>query len=167
MDENLLYKDQIYAASVPPGDFVFDEKVANVFEDMINRSVPGYETIISMIGVLASRYYQGGSFIYDLGCSLGGATFSICENLQNTNFSLIAIDNSSAMIERLEAKKVWLVREISEYRNTMRKYSGRLDRKCFRCGFKFHDSVSSRKYSNESYQEHLFWYEARWCVNSL
>ena len=109
MDKNLSHKDQIYAASVPPSDFVFDEKVANVFEDMINRSVPGYETIISMIGVLANRYYQRGSFIYDLGCSLGGATFSICESLQNTNFSLIAIDNSSAMIERLEAKKCGLL----------------------------------------------------------
>jgi len=105
MDKKLLHKDEIYASSVPVSDFVFDEKVASVFEDMINRSIPGYKTIISMIGVLAHRYYQRGSSIYDLGCSLGGATFSICKSLQNTNFSLVAIDNSSAMIEHLQAKK--------------------------------------------------------------
>ena len=34
-------------------DFVFDEAVANVFPDMIRRSVPGYENIITMIGLFA------------------------------------------------------------------------------------------------------------------
>ncbi len=32
-------------------DFVFDESVAEVFGDMIRRSVPGYETIIPITGV--------------------------------------------------------------------------------------------------------------------
>ena len=64
--------DRIYATRLPPGEFVFDERVAAVFEDMINRSVPGYRTILTMIGVMANRYCGPGSRIYDLGCSLGG-----------------------------------------------------------------------------------------------
>ena len=36
-------------------DFNFDEKVASVFPDMINRSVPGYASIVSMTGVLAAE----------------------------------------------------------------------------------------------------------------
>ena len=63
--------DDIFASPHAKSDFVFDEKVAAVFTDMINRSVPGYATILSMIGVLAARYGKPGSNIYDLGCSLG------------------------------------------------------------------------------------------------
>lgn len=87
-----------------PGDFVFDHQVANVFEDMINRSIPGYSTIIAMIGVLAERYCQEGSRIYDLGCSLGGATLAAAERVACKDYSVIAVDNSSAMIEKLQSK---------------------------------------------------------------
>ncbi len=85
-----------------PGDFVFDAKVANVFEDMINRSIPGYSTIITMIGVLAERYCQANSTIYDLGCSLGGASFAVLNRIQREDIELIAVDNSKAMIEKLK-----------------------------------------------------------------
>ena len=51
MSSSSQTRDSIFAELMLPGDFVFDEKVANVFEDMINRSVPGYSTIIAMIGV--------------------------------------------------------------------------------------------------------------------
>ena len=98
-------KDHIFAKNMLPGDFIFDEKVAGVFEDMINRSVPGYSAIIAMIGVLAERYYQKGSIIYDLGCSLGGATFSVFERLKGQGCSIVAIDNSIAMLERLATKQ--------------------------------------------------------------
>ena len=98
-------KDHIFAKNMLPGDFIFDEKVAGVFEDMINRSVPGYSTIIAMIGVLAERYYRKDSIIYDLGCSLGGATFSVFERLKDQGCSIIAIDNSIAMLERLVTKQ--------------------------------------------------------------
>lgn len=87
-----------------PGDFVFDSQVANVFDDMINRSVPGYSTIIAMIGVLAERYCQEQSNIYDLGCSLGGATLAAAERVNCSDYTILAIDNSAAMIEKLEAR---------------------------------------------------------------
>ena len=62
--------DRVFATERLPTAFAFDDQVASVFEDMINRSVPGYSTIISMIGVLAERYCGAGSTIYDLGASL-------------------------------------------------------------------------------------------------
>lgn len=96
-------QDKIYAASRPRQDFVFDENVAEVFTDMINRSVPGYATIISMIGVLANRYCTPGSNIYDLGCSLGGATLSMAHHIEQYDYRIIAVDNSEAMISRFEA----------------------------------------------------------------
>lgn len=65
-------QDRIYAHAQPAQDFVFDDKVADVFTDMINRSVPGYATIISMIGTLADRYCTPGSNVYDLGFGQNG-----------------------------------------------------------------------------------------------
>lgn len=97
-------RDQLFANKMLPGDFVFDEKVAAVFEDMINRSVPGYSTIIAMIGVLSERYFQTGTKIYDLGCSLGGASLAAAYRLNQSSCSIVAIDSSSAMIESLQSK---------------------------------------------------------------
>lgn len=94
-------RDNIFASRQEAGDFVFDDKVASVFTDMINRSVPGYATTLSMIGVLASRYCKPGSRVYDLGCSLGGASLAMAHQIPHRDYELIAIDNSSAMIDRL------------------------------------------------------------------
>jgi tRNA (cmo5U34)-methyltransferase len=105
MTTNSTEKDRLFAEQMIPRDFIFDDNVAGVFEDMINRSVPGYATIINMIGVLAQRYGQTNSRIYDLGCSLGGASFSIASQLDPaSNISIQAIDNSNAMIARMEKK---------------------------------------------------------------
>ena len=57
-----------------------------------------------MIGVLAEKYCQEQSRIYDLGCSLGGATLAAVDRVECQDFSTIAIDNSAAMIDRLQIK---------------------------------------------------------------
>jgi tRNA (cmo5U34)-methyltransferase len=100
---NAPKQDKLYASERPVQDFVFDEKVADVFADMINRSVPGYATIISMIGMLADRYCTPGSRIYDLGCSLGGAALSMTHHISHNDYRMLAVDNSRAMIERFRA----------------------------------------------------------------
>ncbi|MFT8210201.1 MAG: carboxy-S-adenosyl-L-methionine synthase CmoA [Symbiopectobacterium sp.] len=82
------------------GDWTFDERVAEVFPDMVQRSVPGYSNIISMIGMLAERFVKPNTRIYDLGCSLGAATLSMRRNIQASGCQIIAVDNSPAMIER-------------------------------------------------------------------
>lgn len=96
--------DSIYAHTHQEiADFVFDEQVAAVFQDMIQRSVPGYKTIISAIGLLTGRFAQSDSHCYDLGCSLGGATLSMRHHIKQDNCKIIAIDNSPAMIECCQA----------------------------------------------------------------
>jgi len=82
-------------------DFVFDDKVASVFPDMIRRSVPGYETIISQLSVFARLFARNGSRIYDLGCSTAASSLALARGLSHLDdYELIAIDNSSAMIEQ-------------------------------------------------------------------
>ncbi len=94
-------RDTLFSAPIDKlGDWTFDERVAEVFPDMIQRSVPGYSNIISMIGMLAERFVQPHSQVYDLGCSLGAATLSVRRNIQVNGCKIIAIDNSPAMVER-------------------------------------------------------------------
>ncbi len=94
-------KDELFAAPIAQlGDFCFDDRVADVFPDMIQRSVPGYSNILSAIGMMTERYAQPGSRLYDLGCSLGAATLMMRRHLPYEDCRIIAVDNSPAMIER-------------------------------------------------------------------
>ena len=89
--------------------FSFNDSVVDVFPDMIQRSVPGYSTVVRMTGVLAEQYAQSESCIYDIGCSLGESIRSAeralgdNESLQR-NCRLVGIDNSAAMIRRAREK---------------------------------------------------------------
>jgi tRNA (cmo5U34)-methyltransferase len=97
-------RDAIYATPLDAiAAFAFDERVVQVFPDMIQRSVPGYSTIIAMTGVLAERYAQPHSHCYDLGCSLGASTLAMRAHLDGRDCRIIAVDNSSAMLEHCRA----------------------------------------------------------------
>lgn len=96
-------KDAIYSQPQQHvDDFRFDHSVAEVFPDMIQRSVPGYNTIIDNIGQIARQYSQDNTQLYDLGCSLGAATLSMRRYVDAKGCKIIAVDNSPAMIERCE-----------------------------------------------------------------
>lgn len=93
--------DKIYARPLDKlVDFNFDERVARVFPDMINRSVPGYASIVAMTGILAAEFYQPGSYCYDLGCSLGASSLSMAKAINDSSACIIAVDNSPAMLNK-------------------------------------------------------------------
>ena len=80
---------------------MFDQRVVEVFPDMINRSVPGYQSILQGIGQLTQRFAQADSVLYDLGCSLGAATLAMRQGAKDlTGVRIVAVDNSAAMVER-------------------------------------------------------------------
>ncbi|MCU7940055.1 MAG: carboxy-S-adenosyl-L-methionine synthase CmoA [gamma proteobacterium symbiont of Bathyaustriella thionipta] len=83
-------------------DFNFDEKVANVFPDMINRSVPGYASIVAMTGILSAEFFQPHTQCYDLGCSLGASALSMAKAIKEDSLKIIAVDNSQAMLQKAE-----------------------------------------------------------------
>jgi len=95
-------RDRMYADEPgDPGGFVFNDQVADVFPDMIARSVPGYAATLRLIGSIASRHVQPGGRCYDLGCSLGAASLAVHDALGDTA-DIMAIDRSEAMIQRLD-----------------------------------------------------------------
>ena len=60
--------DDLYAKFQASVDgFRFDDNVVTVFSDT-SSSVPGYRTIVDMIGQIAERYAQHDTHCYDLGC---------------------------------------------------------------------------------------------------
>ena len=101
-------QDEIYVSALKEIiDFKFDEPVVSVFPDMIQRSIPGYSTLISSIGILAGRYAQDNTRCYDLGCSLGAVSLSIRQRIMAIGCEIVAVDNSPEMI----AQKIHLLEQ--------------------------------------------------------
>ena len=85
------------------GGFRFDENVAQVFPDMIRRSVPGYGHVIGSSGLIAKRFAKPHTVIYDLGCSLGATTLAMANQVTAPGCRIIAVDNSQAMLSQAQA----------------------------------------------------------------
>ena len=94
-------KDTIFKRQqrpVPP--FEFNEQVADVFDDMIKRSVPLYHESIIRQSRLAFHFHQPGTRIYDLGCSHGNVGMLIYDIFKERNFFMVAVDSSMPMINK-------------------------------------------------------------------
>ena len=98
-----MTQDTIFATDQDGKEpFRFNSAVADVFPDMLKRSIPGYAASIEAIGSLAARYVTEGSLCYDLGCSLGGASIAMRQGIRVPGCRIIAIDNAPAMLKRCE-----------------------------------------------------------------
>ena len=104
-------KDSIFAATAArPADFEFDESVAAVFDDMLERSVPFYLEQQHMIREMAKKFWVPGTKIYDLGCSTGTTLAGIAREL-GPSAQLVGIDNSAPMLDRARQKLAELALE--------------------------------------------------------
>lgn len=103
IDRETRSRDKLFATELDDiSGFRFDANVAKVFPDMIQRSVPGYQSIVAMTGTLAERYGQANSRCYDLGCSLGASTIAMRHGIRAEGCNIIAVDNSAEMTQRCE-----------------------------------------------------------------
>lgn len=99
-----MNKDEVFKeAYSTPADFKFSSKVARVFDDMVNRSVPFYEEIQRMIGELAADHCLEHGSVYDLGCSTGTTLLQLDETLPE-HLSFIGIDDSPHMLDKCRQK---------------------------------------------------------------
>jgi len=81
------------------GEFNFGRATAEVFDDMLQRSVPLYPELQRMTGELANEFAMDDTMIYDLGCSTG-TTLVILDSAVEKDVTLVGVDNSQAMLER-------------------------------------------------------------------
>ncbi|HEX8425287.1 carboxy-S-adenosyl-L-methionine synthase CmoA [Hymenobacter sp.] len=94
-----VFKEEIKQAS----DFKFSAKVAGVFDDMVNRSVPYYGEIQRMISELAADHAQEGTNVYDLGCSTGTTMIGMDTSVPS-DIKFIGIDDAAEMLEKCDTK---------------------------------------------------------------
>jgi len=107
-------RDEIYRQLPGDRDFRFDATVAAVFDDMLERSVPGYRPVIEMTGAILSRFLKPNDLLYDLGCSTGTTLVELAGRLNAASLSFIGLDNSPAMLSkaRLKTEKAGLAERI-------------------------------------------------------
>ena len=100
-----MNKDNVYSTPRDKiSDFQFDDTVASVFDDMLRRSIPGYDLTLDLVGLFAAEYIQPNSYCYDLGSSLGAVTAAIHKNIRQKGCRIFAVDNSAAMIRRSSSR---------------------------------------------------------------
>lgn len=99
MGKDEVFKEEIKKAS----DFKFGANVANVFDDMVNRSVPFYGEIQRMMAELAADHAREGSDVYDLGCSTGTTMIGM-DTLVKPDIRFVGIDDSQEMLDKCKLK---------------------------------------------------------------
>lgn len=97
-------KDEVFRNQINNvSDFKFGTTVVNVFDDMVNRSVPFYEEMQRMISELAADHALPGTVVYDLGCSTGTTMIGMNETVQ-ADIKFIGIDDASEMLKKCDTK---------------------------------------------------------------
>jgi tRNA (cmo5U34)-methyltransferase len=98
-------KDTLFKKSTAPGKFEFNEPVARVFDDMLERSVPFYKECQQMVIDLVRHFAQKDSAIYDLGCSTGTLLRHLVKAIpKSKNIRFVGLDNSEAMLKKARGK---------------------------------------------------------------
>ena len=95
-------RDNLFNANIDIADFRFDKEVVEVFDDMVRRSVPGYDSMIQMIGLIARMYGQDNTNYYDLGSSTGAISLAIALNNKHQKNTFFAVDNSEEMVSKCQ-----------------------------------------------------------------
>jgi tRNA (cmo5U34)-methyltransferase len=94
-----LYKNQLNKKN----PFEFNAEVAQVFDDMICRSVPYYLELQDLIAKFSAQFHQSNTAVYDLGCSTGETLYRLANSMP-ANIRLYGIDSSAAMISKAQEK---------------------------------------------------------------
>jgi tRNA (cmo5U34)-methyltransferase len=98
-------KDTLFAQTPATEKFEFNESVARVFDDMLERSVPMYRECLESTVGWCVKFAREGSQVYDLGCSTGTFLSGLASRFSaNANISLIGVDNSAPMLEKARKK---------------------------------------------------------------
>lgn len=99
-----MSKDKLFKSGTVPEDFTFNDTVAEVFDDMLNRSVPYYSAVIDGIVGLLQHQALHGHTIYDLGCSTGTTLLELVRRLPDLNCRFVGVDNAPAMVKKARRK---------------------------------------------------------------
>ncbi len=97
-------RDTLFDIGQVQEDFVFSERVAQVFDDMLDRSVPFYQEVIKGTARLLDIFLGPDDTVIDLGCSTGTTLLQLARLLPHKELHFIGIDNSPAMLDKARLK---------------------------------------------------------------
>jgi len=83
--------------------FEFDEDVAVVFDDMLERSIPFYKEVIDLICQFICLHVKKEAHVVDLGCSTANTLLALYKK-SDKNYHLLGIDNAEAMLHLARQK---------------------------------------------------------------
>ncbi|HIE07280.1 MAG TPA: carboxy-S-adenosyl-L-methionine synthase CmoA [Desulfarculaceae bacterium] len=106
-----MTRDTLFQDGNSPDEFIFNRQVVEVFDDMLERSIPCYHQTTGMICTLLQHFCRPGDTVYDLGCSTGTTLLELARQLPDMSLSFIGLDSSEAMIDRAEIKARMLSRK--------------------------------------------------------
>lgn len=97
-------KDTLFQVNAVPEDFTFSERVVEVFDDMLDRSVPFYREVIRSTAHILNVFLNPGDKVVDLGCATGTTLLELTRVLSDKELGYIGVDNSRAMLEKARLK---------------------------------------------------------------
>ena len=106
-----MSEDRLYCSGIVQEDFTFNDRVAEVFDDMLHRSIPFYSAVIEAMAQLLDARMPPGSMLYDLGCATGTTLLEMARRLPGKESRFIGIDNAPAMIEKARKKSAMFGKE--------------------------------------------------------
>lgn len=102
----MIMNDNVFTKPIEK-QFEFDEEVAAVFDDMLERSVPFYKESQKITEFFALKNLKDNSILYDLGSSTASLLINISRKLK-VDARLVGLDNSDAMLKQARKKCVAL-----------------------------------------------------------
>ena len=88
-----------------PSKFEFNDRVAEVFDDMLERSVPLYRECQNLTVEWCKRLAKPNTSIYDLGCSTGSLLLPLAVSISDiSGLRLIGVDNSKPMLDKARSR---------------------------------------------------------------
>lgn len=99
-----MAQDNIFSYTDGKRDFTFDSSVTEVFDDMLNRSVPCYRIIIDLYKRILEEQLKTNDHVWDLGCSTGTTLLTLASQLKQRDLNWHGIDSSSHMIAKAKEK---------------------------------------------------------------
>ena len=97
-------EDTLYASGTAAEDFTFNDRVADVFDDMLNRSIPHYRMVTDGMAQLLASHLASGATVCDLGCSTGATLLELARRLADLHLHYVGIDNAPAMLAKARRK---------------------------------------------------------------
>lgn len=98
------HTDRLYQTDTVPEDFDFNERVVEVFDDMLDRSIPFYQNVIGETARLLAKTLKPGDSVCDLGCATGTTLLQLAQKLGDRELNYLGIDTSPAMLEKAALK---------------------------------------------------------------